>query len=379
MNSPLACMRLLFISLCILLAIAYTKLTFPTEIFVAASLIATLLAILFGLSLIGVDWLLRKQNLRTFNLALIGLLSGYLMGEALFFIFQIIEAGFLADFSLANLLLIKNVIFLSTTYLGMVIALRTAEDIHLTIPFIHFKSITPKRKELLVDLSVLSDLRFLDLANCGLLDQVLLCPRFSLIELNTLLESRDETIKTQARRSLETLRRLEELPFLKMRYIESSKTDSKKIEGKDFQSRLVALAKELEANILCADASSFNQNLSEGVRLIDLNFLTYTTKPALQSGEVLPIKVQRYGKEPRQGVGYLDDGTMVVINGGADFIGETIKTHVLSIKQTSSGRLIFCNAESHALSLQEPSEESNQKSEPSFSDLEGTHKKYFIT
>jgi len=82
----------------------------------------------------------------------------------------------------------------------------------------------------------------------------------------------------------------------------------------------------------------------EGVRIINLHSLSNALKPLMETGEMITIKVQRYGKEPRQGVGYLDDGTMVVINGGGSFIGEVIEAQVLSVKHTSSGRMIFCNA-----------------------------------
>jgi uncharacterized protein YacL len=82
----------------------------------------------------------------------------------------------------------------------------------------------------------------------------------------------------------------------------------------------------------------------EGVRVINLHTLSNALKPLMQAGEHIKIKIQRYGKEPRQGVGYLEDGTMVVVNGGGEYIGEIIDAKVLSVKHTSSGRMIFCNA-----------------------------------
>jgi uncharacterized protein YacL len=93
------------------------------------------------------------------------------------------------------------------------------------------------------------------------------------------------------------------------------------------------------------------------------------------TGETLNIKIQRYGKEPRQGVGYLEDGTMVVVNGGAEFIGDTIKAHVLSVKHTASGRMIFCNA-NEDLSLLDPTLNSISHAQLA-SDMENAHKNYF--
>ena len=115
-------------------------------------------------------------------------------------------------------------------------------------------------------------------------------------------------------------------------------------EFKDPISKLVHLARIIEANIITTDINRIQQSMIEGVRVINLHSLSNALKPLTQSGEFLTIKIQRYGKEARQGVGYLDDGTMVVVNGGADYIGEVIKTQVLSVKHTSSGRIIFCNA-----------------------------------
>ena len=82
----------------------------------------------------------------------------------------------------------------------------------------------------------------------------------------------------------------------------------------------------------------------EGIRIINIHTLSNALKPLMQAGEFIKIKIQRYGKEPRQGVGYLDDGTMVVVNGGGNYIGEAIDAKVLSVKHTTSGRMIFCNA-----------------------------------
>jgi uncharacterized protein YacL len=81
----------------------------------------------------------------------------------------------------------------------------------------------------------------------------------------------------------------------------------------------------------------------EGITVVNLHALSNALKPLMQGGELIRIKIQRYGKEPRQGVGYLEDGTMVVVNGGGDYIGDTIEARVLSVKHTSSGRMIFCN------------------------------------
>jgi uncharacterized protein YacL len=116
---------------------------------------------------------------------------------------------------------------------------------------------------------------------------------------------------------------------------------------KELASKIIRLGRLLDANILTADAGKIQSSAVEGVRLINLHALSNALKPLMQTGEQIRVKIQRYGKEPRQGVGYLEDGTMVVVNGGGSYIGETIDAIVLSVKHTSSGRIIFCNAPDH--------------------------------
>ena len=108
--------------------------------------------------------------------------------------------------------------------------------------------------------------------------------------------------------------------------------------------KLIQLARLLDAHILTADPSGLNAHTYEGVKWINLFTLSNALKPVVQTGETIPIKIQRYGKEPLQGVGYLDDGTMVVVNGGSAYLGEIVQVQVLSVKHTPTGRMIFCNS-----------------------------------
>ncbi len=158
-------------------------------------------------------------------------------------------------------------------------------------------------------------------------------------ELYASAEIGDEITKSKARRSLEVIKKLEAVPGLELRFNDTDFPDVKDTQGK-----LVRLARLLDANLLTADISRIQMASIEGIRVINIHTLSNALKPLMQAGEFIKIKIQRYGKEPRQGVGYLDDGTMVVVNGGGNYIGETIDAKVLSVKHTTSGRMIFCNA-----------------------------------
>lgn len=295
-----------------------------------------------GLLLIGFDLLFRRFNLRAFNIATIGLFVGYLMGQALVLILSAILEISAASVHLQPQILevIQIALFLFGIYLGTLMTLRASDELSISIPFVRFTSSAQKKRDLILDSSVLSDARIIDLAGSGLIDHHLILPRFLVKELYVQAEVQDEAIRGKGKRALEILKKLQALPELDLR---SSETDFPDV--KDPMSKLIRLARLLDANILTADLSRVQMGAVEGVRVINIHTLSNALKPLMQAGEHIKIKIQRYGKEPRQGVGYLEDGTMVVVNGGGEYIGTIIDAKVLSVKHTTSGRMIFCNAQ----------------------------------
>lgn len=299
------------------------------------------LGVVLGLLLIGFDLLFKRFNLRSFNVAILGLFFGYLMGQALVLILSAI-----LKISAASILLnpqvlevIQIALFLFGIYLGTLMTIRSSDELSVSIPFVRFSSTAQKKKDLVIDGSVLSDARIIDLAASGVVDHHLILPRFLVKELYIQAESQDESTRHKAKRALEIVKKLEALPELGLRF-----NDTDFLDVKDPMGKMVRLARLLDANIVTADISRVQTAAIEGVRIINLHVLSNALKPLMQAGEHIKIKIQRYGKEPRQGVGYLEDGTMVVVNGGGDYLGETIDAKVLSVKHTTSGRMIFCNA-----------------------------------
>lgn len=338
MQLSLKFIRILFLVLCIFLALILAITDATSENLLMRIAIGSSFGCIFGSLIMSLDVLLKRLNLRTFNTAIVGLFIGYLMGSALLLVMEAILNMAGAKLEPYPLLAIQAFIFLTACYLGMVMTARASNELYVSIPFIRFKTSNQVKKDILIDSSALSDPRLIDLAASGLLDQSLVIPRFLLKEFHDLAESSDEAIRLKARRGLEVHKKLEVLPYLELRYAENNFT-----EIHDTSSKLFRLARQLDASILTAD-SSRTQQIVDGTRLINIHGLSNAMKPLAQNGESLNIKIQRYGKEPRQGVGYLDDGTMVVVNGGADYIGATIRAQVLSVKHTTSGRMIFCNA-----------------------------------
>jgi uncharacterized protein YacL len=294
------------------------------------------LSLLFIATLLILDSVFKKVPIRKINTITLGLFFGSLLGLNLLPIFLAATKTILED-SLTSV--VETSLMILTSYIGLVATMRASEELYISIPFFKFKPSEEKRKNFLLDHSILSDTRLLEIVSSGLFDNLLILPRFVIKDLYDSLENSEDLIRTKAKRGLDLVKKLESLPELNLRYSETDFPDIK-----DSTSKIVHLARLLNAQILTVDINRVQQSSIEGVRIINLNMLSNTLKPLTQATEYLSIKIQRYGKEPLQGVGYLEDGSMVVVNGGAAFIGETIKTQVLSVKQTSSGRMIFCNA-----------------------------------
>ncbi|NGX59938.1 MAG: putative PIN and TRAM-domain containing protein YacL [Chlamydiae bacterium] len=296
--------------------------------------------VLFSALLLSIETLFKRYNLKAFNTVILGLFLGYLLGQALTNIFNAI-----AEMSHMNMVLqpqtihlIKVSFFLLGTYLGTFLTLHFTDEILISIPFIKFSQSHLRKKDLLIDATALSDSRIIDLATTGLVNNSLIIPRFLVQDLYSKAELGDENTRMSAKRCIDTLKKLEAIPSLCLRYDETKFSD----ENETF-SKLLRLARLTDSNILSADLSQAQIPAVEGILLINLHAISNALKPLMQAGETMKIKIQRFGKEPNQGVGYLEDGTMVVVNGGGDFVGETIGVHVLSVKHTSSGRMIFCN------------------------------------
>lgn len=331
--------RILFVSLSVLFLTIYTTTAITGGLNLTNFAIGVTGGLSFGLVIISTEVLFRRFNLRSFILAALGLFFGYLMGQGVYLLFDAVLNISSLPLEIETLSLIKIAVFLLSAYVGMIMTALGADELYLSIPFFRFQPMNQKKKDLILENSILLDPRILDLANSGLIDNQTVIPCFVLRELMNQAESPDESIRYRAKKGLEIVKKLESYPELKLRKDETEFHDIK-----DPCQKLIKLARTLDANILTADLTKVQQSTIEGVKIINIHVLANGLKPITQSGEQIDIKIQRFGKEPRQGVGYLEDGTMVVVNGGADFMGQTIRAYVLSVKHTSSGRLVFCNA-----------------------------------
>ncbi len=347
MSSSVLFTRVFFFLLSVFFFTVYT--TFLPSESTLKTVIGIFIGAFFGGGLIILDLFFKRFNIRSFNVTCLGIFFGYLMGLALNLIFhailQISETIHLANLTKE---IIEIGIFLFAIYIGIILTQRSADELYVSIPFVKFTPTTHQKKDFLIDLSLLADPRLIDLAASGILDRYLVLPRFVIKELYSQAEIGDESSKYRAKKALEVLKKLEGFPDLHIRY-----NDTDFPETKDAIGKMIRLARLLGTNIITADVGRIQASKIEDVKIIDIHSLSNALKPLMQTGEQLSVKIQRYGKEPRQGIGYLEDGTMVVVNGGGQFIGEIINAQVLSVKHTSSGRMIFCNALDDSLILEE--------------------------
>ncbi len=236
--------------------------------------------------------------------------------------------------------------FVVLGYLGMRLALRRRKDFSNLFHFFSHEGrkqassvvgLTPlMSSEKILDTSVIIDGRIIDISRTGFIEGRLIVPRFILRELQSIADSEDTLKRNRGRRGLDTLNSLQRESQVEIYIMERDYP-----ELKDVDSKLVEIAKDMKGTILTND---FNLNKIaelQGVSVLNINELANALKPIVLPGEEMKVHVLKEGKETGQGVGYLDDGTMVVVEGGRRYVGEDVDTLVTSVLQTPAGRMIF--------------------------------------
>ncbi|WP_286932964.1 MULTISPECIES: PIN/TRAM domain-containing protein [Aminobacterium] len=198
------------------------------------------------------------------------------------------------------------------------------------------EDLCPPRK--ILDTSVIIDGRILDIARTGFMEGVLVLPRFVLLELQAVADSTDPARRTRGRRGLDVVNELQKLSSLDVEIMEVT---LKQLKVETVDSGLVALAQQIGGEILTTDYNLNKIAQIQGITVLNVNDLANAMKPMLLPGESIIVDVIREGKEPHQGVGYLDDGTMLVVEDGENYIGKRVEVVVTSMLQTSAGRMVF--------------------------------------
>ncbi len=217
--------------------------------------------------------------------------------------------------------------------------LQTKDDFRFIIPYMEFSREVKGALPLVLDTSVIIDGRIADVAEAQIIDQPLVVPRFVLQELQGIADSSDKLRRNRGRRGLDILNRLQKSQGVEVRIHDG---EIQELNGvREVDQKLVILAKHLGGKVVTNDYNLNKVAKLQGVDVINLNDVANALKPIVLPGENLIVKLIKRGEEQGQGVGYLDDGTMVVVEQGVHHLGDMVRMTVTSVLQTSAGRMIF--------------------------------------
>ena len=236
--------------------------------------------------------------------------------------------------------ILRVVLTLAFSYLGAVMALRGKDEFNLIIPYVRFKRQELKDGVVLLDTSAIIDGRISDIFKTGFLGGRLVVPRFVLHELQRLADSEDDIKRQRGRRGMEILKNMQKDPATDVHIHEDDLIGPETVDVK-----LVRLSKQMDARICTTDFNLSRIASIQGIEMLNVNDLINAVKPVVFTGEELEIRLMKEGKEANQAIGYLEDGTMVVVSDGRKAVGQTVKVYVTSALQTQAGRMIFAKLE----------------------------------
>lgn len=287
------------------------------------------------------ETILGKRPIESISSIIFGVIAGCILAFMLYGVVHLVvgpETHLLVNFP--NQATLKSTILLilvtACCYLGVAILYRTRDRFSFIIPYTEFRREAKGTRPLLLDTSAIVDGRVGEMCRTGIVDGPLLVPKFVLQELHALADSADGVRRRRGRRGLDMLQRLQ-----RDEHVEIQLHDGHGVVGSDVDAKILNLAQQLQGSIITTDYNLAKVAELQNVRAINLNELANSLRPIALPGEELDVKVIRAGDEPGQGVGFLPDGTMVVLERGKEKIGQNVRFTVTSILQTSAGRMIF--------------------------------------
>lgn len=329
MNKTLVAIRLVFLALCIM---ASSLVVYTIREWDAYRGVAVAVGTLIGIFVILIDVMLKGFSLRglsalTFGLG-VGALIAWLIGTS-----PLLEEG-----DPQMIYLVRLTLFVVCMYLGTVIALRGKDEFNLVIPYVRFVPHEVDSPLVLVDTSALIDGRIARLCETQFLGAALVIPSFVLAELQGIADSSDPLKKARGRRGLDTLNELRRIKHLDIRIHQSEVARRQDIEAK-----LVFIAQSMRAKLLTTDQNLAKMAQFHGVTWLNLHALSSALQPQIAIGESIEVELSKPGKDEGQAVGFLADGSMVVVNGGRAFVGRRVSAEITGVLPTGGGKMVFAN------------------------------------
>ncbi len=286
-------------------------------------------------ALLALLFILLEAGLRTTPFA--SLIGGVLGGAAGLLLARTTSASlYWTDSTDPRIAFLQSVLLVGLPYLGLVLGARSGQWLHPTRLAGLFKEAAPERRYKILDTSVIIDGRIADVCETGFLDGTLVVPQFVLKELQFVADSPDSMKRNRGRRGLDILSRIQKMSGVQVTISDRDFPDIREVDLK-----LIELARALAGEIVTNDFNLNKVAQLRGVDVLNINELANALKPVVLPGEFMKVFILKEGKEYNQGVAYLDDGTMVVVDNARRLIGRTIDIVVTSVLQTTAGKMIF--------------------------------------
>ncbi len=315
--------RVVFVVLCSIIGYFFAP-------FGLANLVGLAFGFILSLIVIALDIKVRKLPAKV----LTGSLIGFLVGIALASLINSILGGM--EFSFAEDYFLKLLLLGGLGYLGLMVGAKKGEWLDLKNIKAAFKERGVIERYKVLDTSVIIDGRIADVCETGFIDGSLVVPQFILRELQRVADSSDSLKRNRGRRGLDILQKIKKQPNINVQISELDFPDIKEVDLK-----LLEVCRYLGGKIITNDFNLNKIAQLRGIEVLNINELANALKPVVLPGEMMSVFIIKEGKEPTQGVAYLDDGTMVVVDNARKSIGKTIKMVVTSVLQTTAGKMIF--------------------------------------
>ena len=329
--TPLWAIRILFLGLCTTGGYAISQVRPEFTGLSHSGLIGMMMGFGFGGWMVAVDEMLKGFSLRAFSATTFGLLLGTVVA------LLVDRSGLFENAEEKVRWLIRLGLFLGFGYIGIILAMRSnKEDFSLIIPYVRFAPQNKPDNLLLLDTSVIIDGRIADLIEIHFLEGLIVVPRFVLKEIQQIADSSDPIKRARGRRGLEMLNRLQRSTHTEVRIHDGDFPEEHEVDTK-----LIHLAHNLNARLYTNDYNLARIAELQKISYVNLHEVAKCLKVILLPGETLQLKIVREGKDKGQGLGYLPDGTMVVVNNGQSHIGQQVEVQVQTLLQTGAGVIVF--------------------------------------
>ena len=292
------------------------------------------------------DILTPKKRLSALAGVFFGLLVGMLISWALAPVVDMITGTYNIDITPETVLAIKWVLAICICYLVISIVIRTKDDVRFVIPYVEFAKQTKGTRPLVLDTSAIIDGRIADLYQSRLFDAPLIVPRFVLNELQLLADSADKLKRNRGRRGLDILNKMQTIAIMDVEIDDSVVPGVEEVTGVD--QKLMVFTKNCDGKLATTDYNLTKVAHVREVDVVNINDLANSLKVIALPGEIMEVRILKPGEESEQGIGYLDDGTMVVVEGARNKIGRDLVISITSSLQTSAGKMIFGKFEGFA-------------------------------